>query len=63
MSNDDESLDQTKARVHEAFSQTQAQTEEAAAKLVNLFQRGAKTFKKAADAAADAIRDDIQKRP
>jgi hypothetical protein len=59
----DETLEQAKARMQEALRHTQEQTEEAATQLGGLFAKGAAQLKKAADAAADAIRKDINSRP
>jgi|GEM_PF-2005290 len=59
----DEMLEKTKQQAREAFKVTQAQTEEAARQLGSFLKIGARRLKKAADAAADAIRDDINKRP
>jgi hypothetical protein len=58
----DETIEQAKARMQEALRQTQAQTEEAASQLGGLFTKGVAQLKKAADAAADAIRKDINSR-
>lgn len=59
----DEFLDRTKQRMQDALKITQEQTEDAAGQLGGLLRKGAAHLKKAADAAADAIRDDINKRP
>lgn len=59
----DEKFEKTKERLHEALDQTMEQTEEAASQLGKLFRKGAQTAQKAIDAAAQAIRDDINKRP
>jgi len=56
------SSDELLERSKEAFKATQQQTEEAARQLGSFLKFGAKTLKKAADAAADAIRDDLNKR-
>lgn len=60
---DDERFDQTKARVNDAIRRTQAQAEEAATLLGPLLRKGAEKLKEAADAAAQAIRNDINRRP
>ena len=59
----DEMLEKTRQQAKEAFKITQRQTEEAARQLGSFLKIGARRLKKAADAAADAIRDDINKRP
>lgn len=70
----DEVLEKTKQQAKEAFKVTQEQTaealkvtaqqtEEAARQLGSFLKFGAAKLKKAADAAADAIREDINKRP
>jgi hypothetical protein len=59
----DETLEQAKARMREALEQTKEQTEEAAGQLGGLLSKGVAHLKKAADAAADAIRKDINSRP
>lgn len=59
----DEFLDKAKQRMQDALKITQEQTEDAAGQLGGLLRKGASHLKKAADAAADAIRDDINKRP
>lgn len=59
----DEMLEQAKARMQEALRQTQEQTEDAAVQLGGLFRKGAEQLKKAADIAAQAIREDINRRP
>jgi hypothetical protein len=48
--------------MQEALKQTQHQTEDAAAQLGGLLTKGVAQLKKAADAAADAIRKDINSR-
>lgn len=58
----DETLEQAKARMQEALRQTQEQTEEAAVQLGGLLRKGAEQLKKATDAAAQAIRNDINHR-
>jgi hypothetical protein len=58
----DETLEKTKARMQEALRQTQEQTEEAAVQLGGLLRKGIVQIKKATDAAADAIRNDINSR-
>jgi hypothetical protein len=59
----DELLEQAKARMQDALKQTQEQTQEAAVQLGGLLRIGAKKLKDAADAASQAIRDDINNRP
>jgi hypothetical protein len=59
----DELLEQAKARMQDALKQTQAQTQEAATQLGGLLRIGAKQLKKAAEAASQAIRDDLNSRP
>ncbi len=59
----DELFEQTKARMQDALKQTQEQTQEAATQLGGLLRIGAEKLKKAADAASQAIRDDINRRP
>lgn len=58
----DEILEQAKARMQEALRQTQEQTEDAAQHLGGLLRKGAEHLKKAGDAAAQAIRDDLNNR-
>lgn len=58
----DEMLEQAKARMQEALRQTQVQTEDAAVQLGGFLRKGAEQLKKAADVAAHAIRDDINRR-
>ncbi len=59
----DDLFEQTKARMQDALKATQEQTQDAAAQLGGLLRIGAKKLKKAADAASQAIRDDINRRP
>jgi ElaB/YqjD/DUF883 family membrane-anchored ribosome-binding protein len=59
----DENLEKAKQRMKEALDQTKPQLEEAANQLTKLFKKGAAKAKEAADAASQAIRDDINKRP
>lgn len=59
----DDTLEKAKKRMQEALDQTKPQLEEAANQLTSLFKKGAATAKKAADAASQAVRDDINKRP
>lgn len=61
MMNDD-LRDKAKERVAEALRETQAQTEEAAAKLNVLLRKGAAKLREAAGTAADAIRNDLNSR-
>lgn len=49
--------------VHDALKTTQAQAEEAAGYVGDFLKTSALKFKAAADTAAQAIRDDIDKRP
>jgi uncharacterized protein (DUF3084 family) len=58
----DELLEQAKARMQQALQQTQEQTQEAAVQLGGLLRIGAQKLKEAADAASQAIRDDINSR-
>jgi hypothetical protein len=58
----DQTLEQAKARVQQALNQTQEQTEEAAAQLGGLLRKGLSQLKRAGDAAADAIRKDLNSR-
>lgn len=58
----DDLFEQTKARVQDALKQTQEQTQDAATQLGGLLRIGAEKLKKAADAASQAIRDDINRR-
>jgi hypothetical protein len=58
----DQTLEQAKARMQEALRQTQEQTEDAAAQLGGLFRKGVAQIKKATDAAAEAIRNDLNSR-
>ncbi|HEV2262657.1 MAG TPA: hypothetical protein VGR69_10265 [Candidatus Rubrimentiphilum sp.] len=58
----DEVFEKVKRRAHEALDETFEQTEEAADQVKDLLRKSAATIKKAADAAAQAIRDDINKR-
>jgi hypothetical protein len=58
----DEILEQAKARMQQALRQTQEQTEDAALQLGGLLRKGAEHLKKAGDAAAQAIRDDLNNR-
>ena len=58
----DQNLEQAKARMQQALRQTQEQTDEAAAQLGGLFRKGLSQLKKATDAAADAIRKDLNGR-
>lgn len=60
--NNDELLEQAKTRMNEALKATQAQSEIAAGQIGGLLRIGAKKLKEAADAASQAIRDDINKR-
>ena len=50
-------------KIAEALKQTQAQAEEAATQLGGLLRKGAEKLKEAAQAASDAIRNDINSRP
>jgi uncharacterized protein (DUF3084 family) len=59
----DELLEQAKARMQDALKQTQEQTQEAATQLGGLLRFGAKKLKEAADAAQQAIQDDLNSRP
>lgn len=59
----DQTLEQAKERVQQALNQTQEQTEEAAAQLGGLLRKGLSQLKRAGDAAADAIRKDLNSRP
>lgn len=59
----DELFEQAKERFKDALKQTQAQTEEATSQLGGWLRTSAKRLKKAADAASQAIRDDINRRP
>ncbi len=59
----EEFLERTKARVQEALKQTQDQGEEAASQLGSILRVGAAQLKKAADAASQAVRDDLNSRP
>jgi hypothetical protein len=58
----DETLEKAKARMQDALHQTQDQTEEAVVQLGGLLRKGAAQLKKATDAAAEAIRNDINSR-
>jgi hypothetical protein len=58
----DETVEKAKARMQEAVRQTQEQTEEAAVQLGGLLRKGVAHLKKATDAAAEAIRNDINNR-
>lgn len=58
----DETLEQAKARMQEALRQTQEQTDEVATQLGAWLRKGAVHIKKATDAAADAIREDLNRR-
>lgn len=59
----DETLERAKARVQQALHETQEQTEEAATQLGGLLRKGLSHLKQAGDAAAEAIRKDINSRP
>jgi len=59
----DDLFEQTKARMQDALKATQEQTQDAATQIGGLLRIGAKKLKKAADAASQAIRDDINRRP
>ena len=59
----EEQRDQLSPQVKDALNKTQAQTEEALGHLGGFLRAGAQKAKEAADAAAQAIRDDINKRP
>jgi hypothetical protein len=59
----DDTIEKAKKHVQDAFEQTKPQLEEAASQLTSLFKKGAAKAMKAADAASQAIRDDINKRP
>ena len=59
----DEVLERAKERVQDALNKTQEQTQEAATQIGGLLRFGAKKLKEAADAASQAIRDDINSRP
>jgi hypothetical protein len=59
----DDTIEKAKKHVQDAFEQTKPQIEEAANQLTSLFKKGAAKAKEAADAASQAIRDDINKRP
>lgn len=59
----DELLQQAKIRIKEALRQTQAQSEDAAAKAGPLLRLGVEKLKEAADTVGQAIRDDINRRP
>ena len=50
-------------KLRQAMHETQAQAEEAAVKLGGLLRKGVQKIREAADAASDAIRDDIKNRP
>jgi hypothetical protein len=58
----DEILEQAKARMQEALRKTQEQTEDAATQLGGLLRKGAAHVRAAADAAAQTIRDDLDRR-
>ncbi len=58
----DETLEKAKARMEDALRQTQQQTEEATVQIGGLLRKGVAQLKKATDAAADAIRKDINSR-
>jgi hypothetical protein len=59
----DELLEKAKVRMQDALHKTQEQTEDAAVQLGGFLRYGAKKLKQAADAASQAIRDDINSRP
>ena len=59
----DDKVNEAKARLDEALKETQAQSAEAAKQMGVLFTFGAQKLREAADKAAQAIRDDINKRP
>jgi len=61
--NNDELVERAKERVQDALKQTQEQTQEAATQLGGLLRMGASKLKEVADAASQAIRDDINNRP
>lgn len=50
-------------KIQQAIKQTQAQAEEAASQLGGLLRKGADKLKAAAEAASEAIRNDIDKHP
>lgn len=50
-------------KLRQAMHETQAQAEEAAVKLGGLLRKGVQKIKQAAEAASDAIREDIHNRP
>jgi hypothetical protein len=50
-------------KLQQALKQTQAQAEEAAQQLGGLLRKGAEKLKEAAEAASQAIRDDIDRHP
>jgi hypothetical protein len=50
-------------KLQQALKQTQAQAEEAASQLGGLLRKGAEKLKQAADAATEAIRNDIDNHP
>lgn len=58
----DDILEKVKQRAHQALDQTFDQTEAAADEVKDILRKSAATIKKAADAAAQAIRDDMKKR-
>lgn len=58
----DETLEKAKARVQDALRRTQDQTEEATVQLGGLLRKGVVQLKRAADVAAQAIRNDINRR-
>ena len=59
----DDKVEEAKTRLNDALKETQAQSAEAAKQMGVLFNFGAKKLREAADKAAQAIRDDINKRP
>ena len=50
-------------KLAQAIKQTQLQAEEAASKLGGLLRKGAEKLRDAAEAASEAIREDLKNRP